>query len=296
MTLTRLAPALFVFLWASGFIGARYAMPWAEPFSFLALRFLLAMLLLGLLIPFFRGQGRWTFTAAFHSMVTGVFLHGIYLGGVFWSIDRGMPAGLAALLVGLHPLLTALAAGRVLGERVTIRHWFGLPIGFSGVILVLSPDFGSFVPGVDRSIFAASFVAVLALSAGTIWQKRYVRQDDLLTGTCFQYLGAMLLTFALGMSFEEQVYLVTGELLFALAWLVLVMSVGAVLMLKYLIWEGQASRVSSLFYLVPATTAVQAWFLFGETLTVIQIVGMCVAGLGVALALVQPAARARASP
>lgn len=296
MTLTRLAPALFVFLWASGFIGARYAMPWAEPFSFLALRFLFAMLLLGLLIPFFRGQVRWTFNAAVHSMVTGVFLHGIYLGGVFWSIDRGMPAGLAALLVGLHPLLTALAAGRVLGERVTIRHWFGLLIGFSGVILVLSPDFGSFVPGVDRSIFAASFVAVLALSAGTIWQKRYVRQDDLLTGTCFQYLGAMLLTFALGMSFEEQVYLVTGELLFALAWLVLVMSVGAVLMLMYLIREGQASRVSSLFYLVPATTAVQAWFLFGETLTVIQIVGMCVAGLGVALALVQPAARARASP
>ncbi|MEX0344607.1 MAG: DMT family transporter [Rhizobiaceae bacterium] len=295
MKLLFCAPALFVFLWASGFIGARYAMPWAEPFSFLALRFFLAMVLLGLFVPFFRGFADWSLRAVGHSAIAGVFLHGVYLGGVFWSIDQGMPAGLAALLVGLHPLLTALAAGPVLGEQVSLRHWIGLVVGFTGVILVLAPDLGSFVEGVNWATFAASLIAVIGLSAGTLWQKRFVRQDDLLTGTCLQYLGATLFTAILGMLVEDQVFVFSGELAFAFAWLVLVMSVGAILLLMYLIREGQASRVSSLFYLVPATTAVQAWFLFGETLSLIQICGMVIAGLGVALALVQPRVFARAS-
>ncbi len=295
MSIARLAPALFVFLWASGFIGARYAMPWAEPFSFLSLRFLLAMVLMGPFVPFIRRGVRWSWRAMAHSLVTGVLLHGIYLGCVFWAIDQGMPAGLAALLVGLHPLLTALAAGPVLGEQVTVRHWIGLMVGFAGVALVLSPDLGSFAEGVNWVTFAASLVAVAGLSAGTVWQKRFVRQDDLITGTCLQYLGAALFTGLIGLVWEEQIFTITGELLFALAWLVLVMSVGAILLLMYLIREGQASRVSSLFYLVPAVTAVQAWILFGETLTLMQMIGMLIAGLGVALALIHPAARARAS-
>lgn len=295
MTISRFAPALFVFLWASGFIGARYAMPWAEPFSFLSFRFLLAMLLLGLLAPLLRRGARWSFPAMVHSAVAGLFLHGVYLGGVFWSVDRGMPAGLAALLVGLHPLITVLLAGQVLGETVSIRHWVGLLIGFAGVALVLSPDLGVFAAGVDWSTFAASLVAVLGLSAGSLWQKRFVRQDDLITGTCLQYLGAMMLMIMLAGMFEDQTYELTGELVFSLLWLVLVMSVGAILLLMFLIREGQASRVASLFYLVPATTAVQAWILFDETLTLVQIAGMAIAAFGVALALVQPAARARAS-
>lgn len=295
MTISTIAPALFVFLWASGFIGARYAMPWAEPFSFLSFRFLLAMLLLGMLAPFLRRGDQWSFSALVHSATAGLFLHGVYLGGVFWSVDRGMPAGLAALLVGLHPLITALLAGQVLGETVSIRHWIGLLIGFTGVALVLSPNFGEFAAGVDWSTFAASLVAVLGLSVGSLWQKRFVRQDDLITGTCLQYLGAMVLMIVLAGLFEDQTYELTGELVFSLLWLVLVMSVGAILLLMFLIREGQASRVASLFYLVPATTAVQAWILFDETLTLVQIAGMAIAALGVAMALVQPAARARAS-
>lgn len=293
--LSKLAPALFVFLWASGFIGARYAMPSAEPFSFLAFRFVVAMALLACFIPVFAKGIRWSLRSICHSAIAGVFLHGIYLGGVFWSVDHGMPAGLAALLVGLHPLLTALLAGPVLGERVTVRHWIGLFVGFTGVVLVLAPDLGSFVTGVNWPTFFASLIAVIGLSAGTIWQKRFVRQDDLLTGTCFQYLGASLLTGVLAWALEDQVFELTGSLIFAFVWLVLVMSVGAILLLMVLIREGQASRVSSLFYLVPATTAVQAWILFGETLSLIQIAGMAIAALGVAFALVQPVALARAS-
>ena len=270
-------------------------MPWAEPFSFLAVRFLLAMLLLALLVPVLGKWQRWSIKAILHSAVAGVFLHGIYLGGVFWSIDRGMPAGLAALLVGLHPLITAFLAGPVLGEQVTNRHWLGLAVGFVGVALVLSPDMGSFVVGVDAATILASTIAVLGLSAGSIWQKRFVRQDDLLSGTCYQYLGAFVMTAALAVGFEDQVYVVTGELLFALAWLIFVMSLGAILLLMHLIRAGQASRVASLFYLVPAVTAIQAWILFGEQLTAVQIAGMMLAAVGVALALVQPTALARAS-
>lgn len=295
MRLLTIAPAMFVFLWASGFIGARYAMPWAEPFSFLTVRFLMAMALLGLLIPIFRTKTRWRATDILHSAMTGFLLHGVYLGGVFWSVDRGMPAGLASLLVGLHPLTTALLAGPVLGETVASRLWFGLFVGFIGVALVLSPDFSNFVAGVDWSTLSASLVAVLGLTAGTLWQKRFVRQDDLITGTCFQYLGAASLTVGLAVILEDQTYQISGELIFALFWLVVVMSLGAILLLMLMIREGQSSRVASLFYLVPATTAVQAWILFGETLVPVQLAGMALAAVGVWLALAQPVARARAS-
>ncbi len=295
MTLSRLAPALFVFLWASGFIGARYAMPWAEPFSFLSARFFLAIVLIGAMMAMTGRFARWTGRAIMHSAVAGVLLHGIYLGGVFWAIHRGMPAGLAALLVGLHPLVTALLAGRFLGEKVTNRHWIGLFVGFSGVAMVLSPDFGSFAAGVDWANLVVSFISVLGLSAGSLWQKRFVRQDDLIAGTLFQYAGALVFTTMLAALLESQTYTLTAELVFAMFWLVFVLSLGAILLLMLLIREGQASRVASLFYLVPAVTALQAWILFGESLVPVQIAGMLVAAFGVALALAQPVARARAS-
>lgn len=295
MGFLKLAPALFVFLWASGFIGARYAMPWAEPFSFLAARFFIALSILWVILLATGRTFRWSADAMFHSALTGILLHGVYLGGVFWAIDRGMPAGLSALLVGLHPLITAMFAGTLLGETVSPRHWVGLLIGFAGVAMVLSPDFSSFASGVDWPNLAASLISVLGLSAGSLWQKRFVRQDDLMTGTFYQYAGALLLTFVLAALLEEQVYTPNAELVFAMLWLVLVLSLGAILLLMLLIREGQASRVASLFYLVPATTAVQAWILFGEELVLLQIIGMAVAAVGVALALGQPLARVRAS-
>ncbi len=285
MTLLKFAPALFVFLWASGFIGARYAMPWAEPFSFLALRFFIAMLLLGAIASMAGRTLRWKPVAIVHSMIAGLLLHGIYLGGVFWAIDHGMSAGLSALLVGLHPLITALGAGKLLGETVSLRHWIGLFVGLLGVVMVMSPDFANFADSVTWPTLAATIVSVLGLSGGSLWQKRFVRQGDLLTGTFFQYGGGFILTFFLAAVFENQTYTLTGELVFAMTWLVFVLSLGAILLLMRLIREGQASRVASLFYLVPAMTALQAWVLFGETLSMVQISGMVVAAMGVALAL-----------
>ena len=170
----RLIPALFVVLWATGFIGARYAMPWAEPFTFLAARFVLAFVILAAAAGVaWRRAGR---TAATRCMpaAAGVLMHGVYLGGVFWAIHHGMPAGLSALIVGLQPLITAVLAGSLLGEKILPRHWVGLAAGFAGVVIVLAAEARR-----DRRRRHAGrrspprFVAVAGMSAGTIWQKRF---------------------------------------------------------------------------------------------------------------------------
>ncbi|WP_309085596.1 DMT family transporter [Chelativorans sp.] len=283
--LAKAAPALFVVLWSTGFIGARYAMPWAEPFTFLWVRFALSVGLLLLLIPVV-GARSLPPRIAFHSGVAGVLMHGIYLGGVFWAIRNGLPAGLAGLIIGLQPLLTALMAGAFAGERVDSRVWTGLFVGLAGVAIVLSPKLGAVTGGVTLATIGAGLAAVIAMSAGTVWQKRFVGNADLISGTLYQYLGGWLVAFPVSLLFERQQFVLTGELVFAMIWLVLVLSLGAVFLLILLIRKGAVARVASLFYLVPAVTAVMAWALFGETLTLVQIGGMAVTTLGVALATV----------
>ncbi len=290
----RLIPSSFVVLWATGFIGARYAMPWAEPFTFLAARFILAFGVLALILAF-RRRRRPNPTGRLKAMVAGALMHGVYLGGVFWAIHNGMPAGISALIVGLQPLITAVIAGTLLGENILPRHWAGLVIGFAGVVMVLSPKFGSLGSGITAATLAASVTAVVAMSAGTIWQKRFGSGTDLVTGTLYQYLGGALLMAAASLAFETRSVTINGELIFAMAWLVLVLSIGAIFLLMHLIREGEISKVASLFYLVPAVTAVMAWLLFGEDLSFVQICGMALTTLGVGIATTQPPTRARAS-
>lgn len=289
----RFAPAIFVALWATGFIGARYAMPWAEPFSFLAARFAITVLVLAAIAIPLRAR-LIPARAAFDSAVAGVLMHGVYLGGVFWAIDHGMPAGLSALVIGLQPLLTAIAAGSLLGETVRPRHWAGLMVGLAGVVMVLWPKLATDNSGVTPATVAACFIAVLGMTAGTIWQKWTGGRTDLVTGTAWQYVGGAIPMVALALLLETGSYTLTGELVFAMVWLVLVLSVGAIFLLMFLIRRGAVSRVASLFYLVPGVTALLAWFLFGETLSPVQLAGMGVAAAGVWLAT-QPGTRARAS-
>ncbi|MEO5324826.1 DMT family transporter [Mesorhizobium sp. CC13] len=289
----RLIPATFVLLWATGFIGARYAMPWAEPFTFLAVRFAIAALILGGIMLAI-GSRPLPRRAALNAMLIGMLLHGIYLGGVFWAIRHGLPAGLSALIAGLQPLVTALLAGAVLGEEIRPRHWLGLAVGFVGVVIVLSPKLGS-IGGVTWQTLTASLIAMAGISAGTIWQKRAGTSGDLVTGTFWQYVGAGVLTTLASFAFETQQMTVNGELIFALAWLVFVLSIGAIFLLMVMIRDGAMSKVASLFYLVPAVTAVIAWLLFGEQLSLLQLLGMAIATLGVGLATAQPGTRARAS-
>ena len=279
----RLIPPLFVLLWATGFIGARYAMPWAEPFTFLAARFAIAFALLGALLLAWRSRSA-SLTDAMHSAIAGMLMHGIYLGGVFWAIHRGMPAGISALIVGLQPLITAILAGRLLGEKILPRHWLGLALGFVGVIIVLSPKFGAIGGGITPPTLAAAVIAVFSMSLGTIWQKRFGGNTDPVSSAFYQYLGAAALMAVGSIAFETRTVTVNGELIFAMAWLVLVLSIGAIFLLMYMIRQGEMSKVASLFYLVPAVTAVIAWVLFDEQLTLLQIAGIAVTTFGVGLA------------
>jgi drug/metabolite transporter (DMT)-like permease len=269
----RLIPTLFVLLWATGFIGARYAMPYAEPFYFLLIRFAIAGFMLAVFALVTRRQfpkGK----TAIHAMITGALIHGAYLSAVFWAIHNGLPAGMSALIVGIQPILTTLLAGAVLKEKIYPRHWLGLVLGLAGVAMVLFPKLHLGAAGINSATIAASFVAVLCVSAGTIWQKKTGTTTDMVTGTTLQYAGACIVTAILSLTFEHQKFEPNGELYFALAWLVIVLSIGAIFLLMRLIRDGAVNSIASLFYLIPAVTAIMANVLFGEELHGIQYIGM----------------------
>ena len=274
------APGLFVILWASGFIGAKLGLPYAQPLTFLFLRMLAAVLLLGAVVLVARPK--WpNREAIFDSCATGVFMHALYLGGVYISIAKGLPAGLSALIVGLQPLLTSTIASRLLGEQVVVRQWGGLLLGIAGVYLVVQDR--ATTGGATPLAWGASIVALLSITVGTIYQKRFGGGIDWRSGMLIQYAAAGTL-FALGaMAFETRIVHWTPEFLFALGWLVVVLSLGAIWLLYFLISRSAATRVVSLFYLTPPVTALIAWALFNERLAVGALIGMVFCVIGVFL-------------
>jgi drug/metabolite transporter (DMT)-like permease len=274
-------PALFVVLWSTGFIGAKLGLPYAEPFVFLELRFLLV---LALLLPFC-GLSRAPWPRrdqVFQMAVSGALIQAGYLGGVFASLHHGMPAGVSALITGMQPILTAFLGGWLLRERVTLRQWLGLVLGFVAVLLVVGERIQ--VEGLGGIAVALSVVALLSITLGTLWQKRHGAGVDLRTGAAIQFMAAavVLAPFAL---WERGTVRWSGEFVFALAWLALVLSLGAIFLLLTLIKRGRATQVSSLFYLVPPTTALIAWPLFGETYSLAAAAGMALAMLAVWLVM-----------
>ena len=394
--MTRFYPLLFVLLWSTGFIGARYGLPYAEPLSFLCLRYGLVIVLMGAVAlatraPWPQTPRQWlhigltgllvhgvylggVFTAISHGLpagiaalvvglqplltalgaglllgekvrprqwgglvlglagvalvvshkvvgaagtpqlaamlgpvllalamrapwpasprdaihigVTGLLVQALYLGGVFMSIHRGLPAGVSALVVGMQPLLTAALAGVLLGERVSARQWTGLALGFGGVALVVGSKAN--VDGVDGDalihMLIPALAALLGITAGTLYQKRYCPRFDLRTGSVLQFLPSLALTALIASQTETMVITWTDDFVFALGWLVLVLSVGAISLLNLLIRSGSAVNVASLFYLTPPTTALIAWAMFGETLSALALAGMALAVSGVWLA------------
>lgn len=283
--LARFAPGIFVLLWATGFIGAKYGLPFAEPLTFLSLRFAIVIAVLALVA--LTTSAPWPPNAAsvFHSAVSGILIHGVYLGGVFWSISLGMPAGISALIVGLQPLLTAVLSGVLLNERVHLRHWLGLALGFFGLIAVLGPALGA------SSVAALGFVnvglclaALVGITLGTIYQKAFSAAADLRTGAVVQYGAAMAFTLPVALLLETNRITWTPEFVGALGWLVIVLSIGAISLLMFIIRHGEVSKVATLFYLVPPVTALMAWGMFGERLTILQLCGMGLTAFSVWLA------------
>jgi len=274
MQVTWVFPGLFVVLWSTGFIGAKLGLPYAEPFTFLSLRFLFV---LAILLPIcWLVRAPWPNRRGIaHMAIAGVLMQGGYLGGVFASMHHGMPAGVSALITGLQPVFTAVLGGWLLHERSSPRQWLGLALGLVGVALVVGERIA--VQSLTVPAILLSGLALVSITLGTVWQKRHGGAIDLRTGAAIQFAAAALVLAPFALLLETRQVVWSGEFIFALAWLVLVLSFGAIFLLLYLIRHGAATRVASLFYLVPPTTALIAWPLFAESYSVLAAAGM---GLG----------------
>ena len=281
--LLALAPGLFVLLWSTGFIGAKLGLPYSEPLSFLLIRFACVIGLLGLLALVLRRPWPHRPTQWLHIAVAGALLHGGYLSGVFLAIHTGMAAGVVALIVGIQPLLTAFLSASMVGERVSGRQWMGLVLGFGGVTLVVWDKLG--FGGLSGAGFAFSTLALVSITLGTLYQKRYCADLDLWSGSVIQFVAAALVLLPFALAFETMRVAWSGQFVFALGWLIFVLSLGAISLLHLLIRRGAATRVSALFYLVPPTTALLAFLIFGEKLGLAAVAGMAIAAAGVAIAV-----------
>ncbi|WP_430474101.1 DMT family transporter [Thalassospira lucentensis] len=282
----RIMPFVFVFLWSTGFVGAKFGLPYADPFVFLFVRFVIVLIIMVPIVALMGGKWPRTWREAIHIGTTGVLVHGVYLGGVFWAIDTGLPAGLAALIVGLQPVVTASVVGSLLGERVSMRQWGGLMLGLIGVALVLLPKIGDGV-GITAFGIGLAIAALLAMTAGTIYQKRFCTGMDLMGGTVVQYVAAGIFVGVIALFKEPLTVEWSMDFILAMAWLVLVLSIGAIMLLMVLIKQGEATRVASMFYLVPPTAAFFAWMLFDEQLGMLGFAGFAIAALGVALVIMK---------
>ncbi|MFM9974752.1 MAG: DMT family transporter [Beijerinckiaceae bacterium] len=295
MSLQRLilaaVPVVFVIIWSTGWISAKYAAPHADPLWFLTIRFVCAGLAIALFATLVGAPWPKDRRAWMHGIVSGILLHGLYLGGVWWAVKHGLSAGLSGLLVALQPLLTALLGPALLKEKITPVQWAGVAVGLVGVIMVLSPRIGldlhsgaAIAGDVPWLALAVNIIGVIGITAGSFYQKRFVAAGDLRTVTAVQYLGALLLIAPLSLALEDLRFDHSFEVYATLAWSVIVLSVFAIALMLMMINRGEVTRVSALIYLVPATVALQAWAIFGETLNAIQIAGMVTTAAGVYLA------------
>ena len=274
-------PWIFVGLWSTGFVAARYATTDTGPLTFLAVRMVLAAAALAVFAKL-RATPRVDRRLIPWVVLAGIGMHVLYLGGVFVAIDRGLPSGVSALIAGLHPVLTALASRRVLGERLVRLQWIGVGLGFAGVIAVVVDRLLTHSTGVTLMTMGASAVSVLGMSGGTLVQRKKCSTMPLLWGTVLQYTSAAVVLSVLAVVWERVDFRVTGRSVFALLWAVVILSIAAVLLMLWLLQRRAASQVTSLFFLTPALSTVEGAALFGERLGALALVGLLISLLGVA--------------
>ena len=279
--LATAAPGLFVFLWSTGFIGAKFGLPYAEPLTFMVIRFSMVIALMLLLAWLTQAPWPKNLRMWLRIGISGLLIHAFYLGGVYEAIVEGLPVGVVSLIVGLQPLLTAVGAALLLGESIHRRQWVGFALGLGGITLVLS---GRIHGGFGYVGLAPAVAALVGITAGTLYQKRFCPQFDYRSGAVLQFVPAALLTLLGAAIFEDFRVEWSSSFLFALGWLTLVLSLGAVSLLNFLIRSGTATNMASLFYLVPPCTALIAWLIFDEAMSTSALVGMPLVVAGVYLA------------
>jgi drug/metabolite transporter (DMT)-like permease len=283
----RLAPLLFVLIWSTGWIVAGFAAPYADPLTFLCIRYLCAALLV---IAFARWSGAtWPQHRRdwLHGLISGILLHGVYLGGVWWAVRHGLPAGISGLIAALQPILTALLAPSLLGERLSRLSWAGIGLGFAGIALVLQPKLAGVEPAALWGVLLPiiiNIIAMIGVTAGSFYQKRFIGSGDLRTITALQYMGALMFTLPLAFATEAMNITWNLTMILVLAWSVLGLSLGAIGLMLIMIRKGAVSRVAALIYLIPPLVAFEVWVLFHETLSLVQMTGMALTVLGVILA------------
>jgi drug/metabolite transporter (DMT)-like permease len=287
----RAMPWVFVLIWSTGFIVARYGMPHAPPLSFLAMRYALSILCF---LPWIVWAGvKWPTSRAqwLHLSVVGVLMHAGYLGGVWAAVKAGMGSGLSALIVGLQPVLTAIWLSTMGGAQgqVSRRQWLGLLLGFAGLVLVVWRKLVEGSPGdqANAENLAYAVLALFAITAGTLYQKRHVQACDVRTANTVQLIAAFIVTLPLAL-LEAESMRFTGEFMGAMAWSVLGLTLGGSSLLYMLIQRGAAASVASLMYLVPPCTALMAWLLFGEPITALTVAGIALTAFGVSLVVRAP--------
>ena len=283
--ISRFAPAIFVLLWSTGFVGAKYILPYADPFVFLTIRYALATLLLIGIAALLREPMRLTKDQVIQSIKVGLFLQVIYIGGVFCAVHLGVSAGVTSVVVSTQPILVSIIAVRFLNEPLGTRKVFGLLLGFSGVMLLLLPKVfsGNFALQFSRSGVIAAVIALIGTTTGYLLQKKGGTEVPFLPGTAVQFAIATLMFSMAATATETWSVKVTSQFLLALGWIVIALSIGSIFLLFYLLKHDSASSVSSLYYLVPPLTAIQAYILFGEVITIVGLIGMGLAALGTLL-------------
>ena len=278
----KFIPFIFVLLWSTGFIGTKYGLMYSSSGDFLTLR-TIANLVVFAVLAFAIRKSELSGRQIVHAMITGLLIHGAYLGGVYSAIESGLPAGLAAIIVGVQPLLTALIAVLLLNERLSLLQWAALFLGLFGLILVVSSSMQ--LQSVPYHAVLLAVIALLGITIGTIYQKRFCQNQALLPSVFWQYFSCLFVF--IGISYWQYPSTIEWniEFIFSLAWLVLALSVAAILLLLYMIKQGDAAKVSTYFYLVPPLTAIEAWFLFDESLSLVMLLGILLCAISVFLVI-----------
>lgn len=275
-------PLLFVFLWSTGFIGAKYGLPYAEPFLFLFIRMALAVVLILAISTLTKTTHPTSPAMIVHIIASGMFIHVAYLGGVFYSISLGLSAGVTALIVGFQPILTAFIVGVFFKEKILAAQWVGLVLGLAGISFVLADGF---VGETTLASLLPAIVALLGISIGTIYQKRYCSTNGTISTSLIQYASSAVIFGALALAFESLMIEWSVELIGAILWLTIALSIGSIYLLYYMISNRAVTNIASLFYLVPPSTALLGYMLFDEMLTSLDIAGFVMSVTGVLLVI-----------